>query len=240
MDYRNPTLTEIIAELHLEAGTLPEKSFMALAREFAAHDLDDQEFGHMVIVENQDQGQETEPKIVPRIRCWDRERIRLVQFSPDVVYVNLIGEYPGWGKFIEHIRTTRASIENALKGDLQIIRVDLQTIDKWKVAPAGFTIGQYLNCGGRLIPEWYSEVSVSSDISLGQGFHHKDGFNKKVNVRVRTSEDNVQFQILIVLGVTDQQRDFDTLMNKLHSESVECFEALITDRVRNEVMGGRQ
>ncbi len=240
MDYKNPTLTEIIAELRLEAGTLPEKSFLTLARELAAHGFDDQEFGHMVVVENQDQEQEPEPKIVPRIRCWDRERVKLIQFSPDAVYMNLIGEYPGWDKFTEHIRTTRAFIENALKSNLQIIQVDLQTIDKWKVDPAGFTIGQYLNCGGHFIPKWYSEVRVSSDISLGQGFHHKDGFNKKVNVRVRTSEDNVQFQILITLGVTDQQRDFDTLMEKLHSESVECFEALITDRVRNEVMGGRQ
>jgi uncharacterized protein (TIGR04255 family) len=114
MDYRNPTLTEIIAELRLEAGTLPEKGFLTLARELAAHGFDDQEFGHMVVIENQDQEQEPEPKIVPRIRCWDHERIKLVQFSPDAVYVNLIGEYPGWDKFSEHIRTTRTSIESEL------------------------------------------------------------------------------------------------------------------------------
>src|SRR5205085_2780376 len=118
MSYRNPTLTEIIAELHLEEGTLPEKSFMALARELAAQGLDDQEFEQMVVVESRDQDQEPEPKIVPRIRCWDSERIKLVQFSPDAVYVNLIGEYPGWNKFNDHVRTTRASIESALKSNL--------------------------------------------------------------------------------------------------------------------------
>jgi uncharacterized protein (TIGR04255 family) len=238
MDYKNPTLTEIVAEIHLEASALPEKSFMTVARELAAQGLDDQEFTQSIIVESQDQ--DLKPKIVPRIRCWDSERIRLVQFSPDIVYVNLIGEYPGWEKFREHIQTSLASIKSALKRDLQIIRVELQTIDKWKVDPAGFTIGQYLNCGGSFIPRWYSGVNVSSDINLGQGFHHQDGFNKKVTVQVRTSEANVQFYIQIVLGVSDRQKDFDKLMERLHSESLQCFEEIITDRVRDEIMGGQK
>jgi uncharacterized protein (TIGR04255 family) len=154
--------------------------------------------------------------------------------------VNLIGEYPGWEKFREHIQTSLASINSALKRELQIIRVGLQTTDKWKVDSAGFTIGQYLNCGGSFIPRWYSGVKVSSDINLGQGFHHQDGFNKKVTVQVRTSEDNVQFSIQIVLGVSDRQKDFDELMEQLHRESVQCFEEIITDKVRVEIMGGQK
>lgn len=239
MDYRNPTLTEIVAHLNLEAGSLPEKSFMAIAREMAEHELDDLELGQMV-VQSQDDDQAPQTNVVPRIRFWDRERIRLVQVSQDAVSVNLIGEYPGWERFREHIRISRASIESALKHDLHITRVELQTVDKWKVDSAGFTIDQYLDCGGILIPQWYSGVSVSSDINLGRGFYQKDGFNKRVHVRVRTSEDNVQFQILIAFGVSDQQRDFDTLMDELHSESVQCFEAIITDRVRDEIMGGQK
>jgi uncharacterized protein (TIGR04255 family) len=240
MGYRNPTLTEIYAELRLEVGTLPEKSFMALANELAARGLDDQEFGHTAIAASQDKEQEREAKIVPRIRCWDRERIRLVQFSPDALYVNLVGEYPGWDTFCEHLRTTRAAITNALKCPLQFTQVDLVTIDKWKVDRVGFTIGQYLNCGGLFIPEWYSEIGVSSDISLRQGFHLKDGFNKRVNVIVRTSDNDVQFQVVASFGETGWQGDFDALMDRLHSESLQCFEALITDRVRNEIMGGQQ
>ncbi len=239
MDYRNPTLTEILAELHLEENTLPEKGLMALAREFAASGFDDQEFMQTVI-ESQDKTQELEPKIVPRIRCWDRERIRLVQFSPDAVFVNLIGEYPRWDKFSEHIQTTRNAITDALKKKIQPARIEFTTINKWKVNFASFTIGQYLNCGGLFIPAWYSEVSVSSDISLGQGFHYKDGFNKRVKIKVRTSDDDVQFQILITSVVADQQRDFDVLMNQLHNESAQFFEEIITDKVRNEVMGGKQ
>lgn len=240
MGYRNPTLTEILAELHLEAGTLPEKSFMSLARELAACGFEDQEFMNAVIIENQDQEQEPEPKVVPRIRCWDRERVRLVQLSPDVVYANLIGEYPGWEKFVEHMQTTRTAIANALNIQVQFTRVDLTTIDKWKVGLEGFTIGQYLDCDGPFIPRWYSEVGVSSDIILGQGFHHKDGFNKKLHITIRTSEHNVQFQIRATFGVTGEQMDFDALMDRLHKEAVQCFESLITDKVRNEVMGGKK
>lgn len=240
MGYRNPTLTEIIAELHLEVGTLPEKSFMALARELAVDGLDDQEFGHMAIVLSQDEEKEPEPKFVPRIRCWDSERIRLVQFSPDVVYVNLVGEYPGWDKFSEHIRTTHEAVTKALKSEFQLTQIELTTIDRWKANLAGFTTGQYLNCSGPVIPKWYSEVSVSSDISLGQGFYHKDGFNKKIKITVRTTADNVEFQVLITFGETYQEKNFDALMERLHRESVQCFEELITDRVREEIMGGKQ
>lgn len=240
MGYRNPTLTEIYAELRLEVGTLPEKRFMALAGALAACGLDDQEFGHTAIAVSQNEEHEREVKFVPRIRCWDRERIRLVQFSPDAVYVNLVGEYPGWNTFCEHLLTARAAIATVLESPAQFTQVDLVTIDKWKVDRVGFTIGQYLHCGGRFIPQWYSELDVSSDISLGQGFYLKDGFNKRVNVRIRTSNDAAQFQIVASFGEAGWQGDFDALMDRLHSESLRCFEALITDKVRNEVMGGQQ
>ena len=238
MGYKNPTLTEILAELHLEAGTFSEKSFMAFARELAGGGLDDQELGHTAIVLGEVEGQD--PRLVPRIRCWDRERIRLVQFSPDAIYVNLIGEFPGWDKFTEHIRATRVALANALKGDIEPVRIDLTTIDKWKVGREGFTIGKYLNCNGLFIPRWYCDVSVSSDIILGQGFHAKDGFNKKVTVKIRTSDTDAQFQISATFGVTDHDRGFDVLLNELHHETVVCFEDLITDVVRNEIMGGRR
>ncbi len=103
MDYRNPTLTEILVELHLAEGVLPEKDFMALVRELSIYGLDNLEFTQAVVVSRQDDEQEPEPKIVPRIRCWDPERIKLVQISPDVVVVNIVGEYPGWEKFGEHV-----------------------------------------------------------------------------------------------------------------------------------------
>lgn len=75
---------------------------------------------------------------------------------------------------------------------------------------------------------------------MGQGFPSADGFNKAVRITVRTLDNDVQFQIVATFGRADWQSDFDTLMNGLHDESVECFESLITDRVRNEVMGGQR
>jgi uncharacterized protein (TIGR04255 family) len=240
MDYRNPTLTEILVELHLVEGALPEKNFMMLVSELASYGLNNLEFAQALTVIHQDNEQEPEPKIVPRIRCWDQERVRLVQISPDVVVVNVIGEYPGWGKFNEHVRTACEAIAKALKSDFQPARVELTTIDKWKADLAGFTIGQYLNCGGPVIPEWYSEVGVSSDISLGQGFYNKDGFNKRVKITARPTDDNVEFQLVITFGKTNQQKDLNTLMESLHSDSVQCFEGIITNKIREEVMGGSQ
>lgn len=240
MSYKNPTLTEIYAELHLEPGILPERSFVTLASELASKGLGNQEFVQAAVMVAQGKGQDLEPKIVPRIRCWDSDRTKLVQFSQDQYYVNLAGEYPGWDAFTEHLRVARESLTNALKVPVSFTYVSLVTIDKWKAGRAGFAIGQYLNCGGRFVPEWYADVAASSDITLGQGFHIKDGFNKAVRITVRTLDDDVQFQIVATFGEADQKGDFDTLLNRLHEESVECFEALITDRVRNEVMGGQR
>jgi uncharacterized protein (TIGR04255 family) len=239
MGYKNPTLTEIYAELHLESGTLSEKSFMALSRELAAQGLDDQEFMHTAVAVNQDKEGEPEAKIVARIRCWDRERTKLVQFSPDALYVNLIGEYPGWDAFFEHLRIAYEALKKALKTSIKFAQVDLVTIDTWKVDRTGFTIGQYLNCGGVFVPQWYSGVEVSSDITLGQGFHQKDGFNKKINIAVRALDNEVQFKIVASFGGNCQQGELNDLMNQLHKESLQCFESLITDKVRNEIMGGQ-
>lgn len=240
MGYRNPTLTEIYAELYLAPGTFPEKSFLSLAHELAKRGLDDHEFGHRAIVVRRDNDPAGEAKFVPRIRCWDRERTRLIQFSPDALYVNLVGEYPGWKAFREHLKTACEAMESALGGPVHFTQIDLVTIDKWKVDRGGFTIGQFLDCSGIFIPKWYSDVSCSSDITLGQGFYHQDGFNRNVNVIVRVSENDADFQITASFGAANSREDFDALMDRLHSESLRCFEALITDRVRTEIMGGLQ
>ena len=87
---------------------------------------------------------------------------------------------------------------------------------------------------------WYSEVNASIDISLGQGFYNKDGFNKRVKIRVRPTNDNVEFQLVITFGKINQQKDLTALMALLHRDSVQCFEEIITDNVRSEIMGGTQ
>jgi uncharacterized protein (TIGR04255 family) len=240
MAYKNPTLTEIVAEIRLESGTLPEKNFMRLINELAEHGLDQQELGHIAIMDSQAKPEGIEPALVPRIRCWDRERIKLVQFSVDAVYVNLIGEYPGWDAFMDHLRMAEGSVEKVVERTPNIVRVAHQTIDKWKAERSSFTIGQYLNCGGPFIPGWYSEVNVSGDISLGQGFHAKDGFNKNINLRVRTSDNAVQFQMSVNLAVAGEQLNLMQTMDQLHDESGQIFEGVITDKVRNEIMGGRR
>ncbi len=177
---------------------------------------------------------------MPRIRCWDHDRTRLVQFSPDEFYVNLVGEYPGWTAFIEHLRDALQALAKIVTMPIKFKRVNLVTIDKWKVTKSEFRIGQYLNCGGRFVPEWYTDVAVASDISLGQGFYEKDGFNKRLRITVRPSINDVQFQMVASFGEATPGDDIETVMERLHKESVECFESIITDRVREEVMGGRQ
>jgi hypothetical protein len=236
MRYKNPTLTEIYAEFHFEAGLLPDKALITLGHELATRGLDEQEFTQS-LVKSEEPGKDA--TILPRIRCWDRDRTKLIQLSQNLVIVNLIGEYPGWSKFKEHAAIARDAIKKALKQSPSIKRIDFVAIDKWKVESATFSMARYFQCGGSFIPGWYSDVTVSSDISLGQGFHNRDGYNQNIKVAVRVSQNSADIQIVTTLGVTRSIEDPESVLDQLHSEAVHIFEGLITDTVRNEVMGGQ-
>jgi hypothetical protein len=96
----------------------------------------------------------------------------------------------------------------------------------------------YVNCGGKIVPEWYKGSRETLDITLGRALVKEDTWNRQIIVRVRRREPvSIEFRVGLhnVVGSSERWKD---VLETLHDESNQVFESLITDTTRNEIMGG--
>lgn len=235
MGYRNPTLVETFVEVYLQPDTLSEGRFFEVVPRLQALGFSD--------VELAPAGFEF-PSVTPfprpkqRVRCWRPGRQALVQVGEDLLVVNLTGPYPGWDPFIQLFDQGLSALD-AIAG-YQVKSLNLQTIDRFQAPQNGFSAEAYLNVGGRLIPHWFDGCRESFDMNLGHGYLEQDGRNRRVAVAVRTNTDPVTIEIQAAFhDAIDEGVALRPRLEQLHTESVAAFEALITDRTRNEIMGGR-
>jgi uncharacterized protein (TIGR04255 family) len=237
LGYKKPTLVEIFAEIHLQPGVLTEAQFFDVVPKLREAGFSEVEFATGGIsLEFQAGGPRTKEK--QRIRCWKPGKRELAQVGEDLLVVNLTGLYPGWKHFVRLF----AEAFNAVRGGLGSVparSLNLRTIDRFSVLKNGFHLSDYLQVGGRLIPGWYKDWQESMDISAGKGFLQYDGKNRVIAVAVRTFTEPVtlEFQGTFHDAVADDA-DLKEVLEALHNESNETFESLITDRTRQDVMGG--
>jgi len=162
----------------------------------------------------------------------------LVQVGEDLLAVNLTGEYPGWDAFLRLFNTGRRALEAGL-GEFQLRSLNFATIDRFEVAREGFSVSDYLDVGGRVMPKWYADCSESLDLSIGRGLLEPDGRNRQVQVKVQAATDPVKVMLQARFhDLVQEGEDLQKMLARLHKESTDTFESLITDRLRNEVMGG--
>ncbi|HEX9729723.1 MAG TPA: TIGR04255 family protein [Gemmatimonadales bacterium] len=237
MSYRKPTLTETYAELHLAPETLTEARFFDVVpklREAGFTEIELVPAGLSVQI----RAGHAVPRETQRVRCWKPGRKELTQVGEDLFVVNLTGDYPGWQAFVGLFNVGRAALEAGL-GAVTLRSVNLLTIDRFRVPKKEFAASKYLDTGGSLIPQWYEECKESFDIDLGRGILEVDGRNRQVHVKVHAASDpvNVTFQANFHDRVAEDT-DLEKLLERLHHESNETFEAFITDHMRKDVMGG--
>ena len=229
------------AELFFEPGSLRAEDFFSVVPKLVEEGFSDVEFadGGMELLGI---SLDAEGQVVPmrkhRVRCWLQDRSGLAQVAEDLLAVNLVGEYPGWDRFAELFGRLLKSCRMG-RADARFASLSLTTIDRFKVPGSdAFRFGAYINCGGRFVPEWYAEARENLDINLGLGLLKTDHFNRKLSVRLRREDDAFAFQVRAEfhdkLGGGDPQE----VLEGLHGESNATFEAIITDRVREDVMGG--
>jgi hypothetical protein len=243
--YKNPILIEVYAELSLEHGQLNPQHFFSIGPRLASLGLtqvDFQTVTQSVSVRAPASGPpEMKLDEVPRVRCWHPDRTKLVQFSPDLIVVNLLRPYTGWQTFEGLFRATMLQFEQVLGGALRGQTLSFLTTDQMRVAREGFSIGRYLNTGGLIVPAWYRDVAVAADLSLGYGQVEVDGHNRSLSIHVRPSPADVAIEIKAAFRQHLRGRSgIANELNELHEQSNETFEALVTDTTRNVVMGGQQ
>ena len=238
MAYKKPTLTETYAEVHLPQGVLTEARYFDVVPKLKDLGFTEVEFAPAGFSVQIKQGRPF-PREQQRVRCWKPGRTQLVQVGEDLLVVNLTGDYPGWDAFRKLFRQSIGALTSGL-GRFEVESLNLATLDTLKVAKDGFIAQQYLDTGGSIVPKWYSRATQSFDMDLGIGLLEVDGRNRQVHVNVRAAEDPVVISIRCEFHDKVSGGDLDVLLSSLHDESNAAFEALITDHVRNVVMGGRK
>lgn len=238
MGYRKPTLVETYAELHLESGTLTEARFFDVVPKLKELGFTEVEFARALSIDFKPERLNF-PRETQRVRCWKPGKRELAQVGEDLFVVNLTGDYPGWDNFVHLFNEGLGALGTGL-GGLKVRSLNLLTTDQFLVPKEGFLVSHYLGVGGRVIPKWYENCKESIDINIGRGMLEPDGRNRQIQIGVRGAADPVTigFQASFHDAV-GEGTNLQDLLEDLHRESNVTFESLITDRTRNEIMGGR-
>lgn len=240
MAYKQPILIEIFAELHLAEGSLVPAGYFEIVPSLKKAQLSEVELGQIeALAVNPGPGLPALARLTaPRVRCWSKERTKLVQLSPDLVVVNQVGKYLGWSTFEDLFRSVKGILSEKL-GTVQATSISLNTIDSMTPPREGFALGKYLDCGGDFVPRWYHDTAVSADITLGRGLLRDDGFNRQIRIALRVDANQAQIQMNAVFhDALDEAQSIEDRLARLHEESTRTFEGTITDATR-ALMGGK-
>lgn len=242
MNYKTPILTEVLIKVLFEKGCLSVADIFDIVPKAKENGLSLIEIGQAVEIglggKRVEEEIPTPSPLISRIKCWNPEKTLLLQLSPDIIITNQVGEYIGWSEFKKFF-FLNLDIVNKIIENAKYKSVLLQTNDSFSVEKEGFFLGQYLDCGGNKVPEWYKNSNEAADITLGRGFLEEDSRNRQIKIVIRKQKDS--FSIKIDSKFHDKltmASKLNEVVEKLHLESSASFESLITDKTRNEVMGG--
>jgi uncharacterized protein (TIGR04255 family) len=243
VSYNRPIIVEIYADLYLQPGGLPFARFFDVVPELQRHGFTTVEAGDAVQFEASLAAVRMLGISRPQqVRCWSNDRSRLVQLGPDRVTMNLVspdGAYPGWNAFHDQVVIPTVASLTAAVPLWQPASVALNALDRAAVGGPSFRLGDYLNCGGPRLPSVLADTTVAFDYEIGRGILQFDGRNRQLHVSGRVDADSYVIEMHAVLhDRVDSREELTPVLNRLHDESVEWFESLITDRMRNEVMEG--
>lgn len=146
MSYNKPTLTEIYVQMFFVDGCLPANKIFDVVPLLKNIGFDQVELSGAINTPGTG-----ELYLTPRIRCWDRDRRRLVQFSPDLMVINQTKEYLGWKTFIKFVVSSLNLLKDA-GVEPRYRSVSLHTIDEFSVSLEGYTLDKWLNCDGYKLP----------------------------------------------------------------------------------------
>lgn len=238
MGYKHPALTEIYSEIGFEHGTFGPAQFLPLVATLGELGYSSVEMQPNPVIRH-DTGIPL-PVIQSKILCWSPDKkSKLIQLADNTLVLNLPGAYTGWVNFRGEVEKILNVLE--LAGVRSFYSISLNTADQLNTQDPEFRIGKYLNCGGKRIPEIFKESREAVDITMGRGVLEQNGFNRQLRIAVRILSDssqNIQFN-----STFNNRLDGKPILShleNLHTESNESFESLITDTVRNQIMGGKK
>jgi len=233
--YKEPTLFEIYVRIGFADNCITATKIFEIVPKLKDFGLDDVEMGqsfHQPVLSDSD------PHVSPRTRVWDKEKMRLVQLSPNTVVINQTKKYLGWAKFKKLISDI-VKVFGDCGVDPSLNSIELNTLDKFSVPESGFEMGKWLNCDGSVIAKYYTDCDIACDIVYGKGDFKKDDKNRQLRIAIRPSGDTVNGELQA--SFQNRATDFSMLpklLDDLHEESCSLFESVITKNFRNAIMKG--
>jgi len=237
MGYKKPLLIELLAELDLDAA-LPGDAVFDLAADLRRNGYPRIDLGPTLAMPPGLPGAVVAMPgaLQTRLRCWSADDKKLVQVSPTQIVVNQIGDYLGWSDFKEMFGGVIGAAQKV--GPLAASALSLQAIDQLAIDGPGFKLGSYFACKGTWIPQWYEDCAEACDISLGRGHVHEGGKNRQLALRLRPSPTGFVVKLNTIFKDKLRNSPPVEVLESLHKEATDLFEAVITDATRKK-MGGK-
>jgi len=119
-------------------------------------------------------------------------------------------------------------------------KVSLSYIDKIDdIDDKDFTLGKYINCNNDILPRILNDSKEASDCIIGRGNANIEN-NRQIKLALRINEKrlyNIRLET-VFLVLIHENTDLNEILKELHFQGNELFEKIITDYVRQEIMGG--
>ena len=247
MSYKKPILNEIYIELHLEKNNFRQNDFFTIVpmlNDLGFIDIEMKSVSTFSVPQkkqsiNIDPAQELDHLLIPRVMCFNEKKTQLVQLSPDLIIVNNLTEYLGWKNFKSLFQDINKLFSKTLES-FKTKEISLVTTDSFTVDKNEYKLNKYLVCGGDKIPSWYKDSQEAIDIILGRYFLPTDNKNRQIKLSIRPQIDNVLINFKSVFhNVINENTNIIKILEKLHEESTNSFESIITDYTRENIMGGK-
>ena len=241
ISYKNPILVEQFAELYLAKGSLSAEKVIHFVPHIEAVGFNQiemaniEEFSLNLAPGRPDSLNRT--ATTPRIRCWNKDKNKLIQLFEDRIVVHQVGQYLGWDEFRSLFEQT-LNICSSQLSNFKTESVVFQTIDQFEVDSKDFVFSKYLSCDGSIFPAWYKDEKSSGDLTLGKGLLNEEGKNRQIHASIRKTAEKTIVNLRCVFQSLLQNGTPMKLLENLHEESNKTFEAMITEHTRTNVMMG--
>jgi uncharacterized protein (TIGR04255 family) len=237
MSYKNPIINEIYCQFYYNHSVIQQEQYKIMDLMKPHFEETEIEPDLAIITPGN--------KMSVRIRLWKNEKKELLQIFGNRIAFNYLphvedgAEYKGWKYFCDNNIKYISLIEKEFS-NITWNKVSLSYIDKIDdIDDKDFTLGKYINCNNDILPRILNDSKEASDCIIGRGNANIEN-NRQIKLALRINEKrlyNIRLET-VFLVLIHENTDLNEILKELHFQGNELFEKIITDYVRQEIMGG--
>jgi uncharacterized protein (TIGR04255 family) len=237
--YEDPPIEEVVCEIHFVQNDSWEPTHTGLIYSELEEDFPERDQSKAYGISHRNQ--EGEPS-VPEIKTQERAQFKsedgnsLIQVSPHFLSANRLRPYESWAEFLPIVESGLGAYESQVSPE-GIERVSLRYINRIELDEDEIDLKEYFNFGIRIgegVPEDFFSFVAGMVTPFEEG---RDAL--KIQMKESRSGDPDTNAVLLELDYSlVESKDVETedvleWLETAHEHVVDCFESVITDRVRD-------